>query len=167
METLGLIIGVSLIILLFLSGGLAVIVVSQQTSVSEANALGRAVLDHFKKVGKKCDARYKEFPAIQACVQELTQELGVIGELKEEAFVNVNLKKNETGFIVLENKGRIKLNSSRFALYKNHELADQGCVIEGTIDPGYLCRLEFNTSCEKGDVLEAMHEEKRAFLKTC
>ena len=81
--------------------------------------------------------------------------------------MDYSAKRNDTGFLVLENKGRTTLESVQFALYKNHEVTDEGCVIEGSIDPGYLCRLEFNTPCEKGDVLEAMYAGKRAFLKTC
>lgn len=160
-------VGIALILLVFIAGGLAVIVVSNQKNVNDAKALGQATLDYFKKVGKKCDAHMGDFIKITTCLKDLKAQLGVIGDLKEQSFMDYSAKRNDTGFLVLENKGRTSLNSSDFSLYKNHEVADQGCVIEGSIDPGYLCRLEFNTSCEKGDVLEVMYSGKRAFLKTC
>ena len=160
-------VGIALILLVFLSGGLAVVVVSNQKNVNDAKTLGQASLDYFKKVGKKCDAHAGDFSKVTTCMQDLKQQLGVIGDLKEQSFMDFSAKRNDTGFLVLENKGRTTLNSSAFALYKNHEMADQGCIIEGSIDPGYLCRLEFTTPCEKGDVLEVMYDEKRAFLKTC
>ncbi len=160
-------VGIALILLVFIAGGLAVIVVSNQKNVNDAQTLGQSALDYFKKVGKKCDAHANEFTKINTCLQDLKQQLGVIGDLKEQSFMDYSARRNDTGFLVLENKGRTSLNSSQFTLYKNHEIADQSCIIEGSIDPGYLCRLEFNTSCEKGDVLEVMYMEKRAFLKTC
>ncbi|MEK6964479.1 MAG: hypothetical protein AABX70_08735 [Nanoarchaeota archaeon] len=160
-------VGIALILLVFIAGGLAVIVVSNQKNVNDAKVLGQSALDYFKKVDKKCSARSNEFTKISTCLQDLKQQLGVIGDLKEQSFMDYSARRNETGFLVLENKGRTPLNSSGFNLYKNHEMVDQGCIIEGSIDPGYLCRLEFDTPCEKGDVLEVMYTEKRAFLKTC
>lgn len=160
-------VGIALILLVFIAGGLAIIVVSNQKNVNDAKTMGQASLDYFKKIGKKCDARANDFPKMTLCLQDLKQQLGVIGDLKEQSFMDFSAKRNDTGFLVLENKGRTTLNSSAFTLYKNHETTDEGCIIEGSIDPGYLCRLEFNTPCEKGDVLEVMYGEKRAFLKTC
>ena len=165
MTNVQLTVGVLLILLIVLSGALLIIVVSQQKAVNEAQALGQAAMEYMKKADKKCPARAKDFDGMVVCLQDMKQELGMIGELKEQSFSVP--KKNETGFLVLENKGRMKLNSSAFALYKNHELKDEGCVIEGAIDPGYLCRMEFDSPCEKGDVLEVMYSEKRAYLKTC
>ena len=167
MANIQVLVGVALILLVFLAGGLAVIVVSNQKTVNDAKTLGQATLDYFKKVSHKCDAHAADFAKVTACLKDLNQQLGIIGQLKEQSFMDSSAKRNEIGFLVLENKGRTNLNSSRFILYKNHEMADQGCVIEDSIDPGYLCRLEFNTSCEKGDVLEVMYADKRAFLKTC
>ena len=132
-------VGIALILLVFLSGGLAVVVVSNQKNVNDAKTLGQASLDYFKKVGKKCDAHAGDFSKVTTCMQDLKQQLGVIGDLKEQSFMDFSAKRNDTGFLVLES----------------------------SIDPGYLCRLEFTTPCEKGDVLEVMYDEKRAFLKTC
>ena len=167
MANLRVVIGIILLLLVFVSGGLIIVVLSQRSGVSDAENLGKSLLDYFKKVDKKCEARYKDFPGLQTCVENLKLEIGIVGQLKEQSFADFNPKKSESGFLVLENKGRTRLNSSEFTLYKNHEPTDFGCVIEGSIDPGYLCRLEFNTVCVKGDVLEVMYQGRRAFLKTC
>ena len=167
MSNLQVTVGIVILLLFFLAGGLSVIVISNQKNVNEAKALGQVNLDYFKKVDKKCEARANEFTRIIPCMNDLREQLGVIGQLKEQSFMDYNAKRNETGFLVLENKGRTTLDSSKFSLSKNHELADQGCVIDGSIDPGYLCRLEFVTPCDKGDVLEVTYDGKRAFLKTC
>jgi hypothetical protein len=74
------------------------------------------------------------------------------------------------GFQILVYEGAEgkSIDSEGFKLYINHNLEDNdGCELKGQIDPGYTCKLTFNTACYRGDVLVVKYYDQEVFRHIC
>jgi len=153
---------------LIIYAGLITIVNSANSSrIIEAEQLSETLKVNFKLTGEKCRAKVGDFYGQMLCLEKIIQEYQVVADMEEDEFDDFNKKTNKSGFVVLKNEGRNSLESSKFVLIKNHKKVDEGCIIQGNIDPDYTCRLEFNSECEDGDVLEIKYEGKRVYIKNC
>lgn len=139
---------------------------TKKANLEKATVLGDVALEYLDLIDNRCrGAKPNEYEEIVFCLDQEITKAKVDVDLEEDEYKNK--KNNEPGYVVLVNEGRKSLDSNLFTLTKNHEVVDIGCVIEGSIDPGYSCRMNFNSSCDPGDVLEISYGENRAYLKTC
>lgn len=155
------------VFLLFFTGMLFVLNSSKSAKLEEADSLSSSVHRYLRIEDQRCRARPTDYQGVDECLRELIDKLEEVGDLEEEDFDNFDTRTNESGHLILVNEGRNSLDSDKFTLLLNKEVVDEGCVIQGSIDPGYTCRLDFDRECEKGDVLEVMYDQSRAYLKTC
>ncbi len=154
----------AVIFLLFVSGLLGVNQWMQSSSMAEAERLSDAVLDYLRDKDVRCDADSSEFAAVTACFRTLTDR-GPGDVLEEEEFENAD--DDEKGYVLLKNTGEDAFASGNFTLLMNKQVMDEQCRIDGTIGPGYVCRLDFTDPCEPGDALEVSYNGERVYLKTC
>ncbi|RME53863.1 hypothetical protein D6783_00635 [Candidatus Woesearchaeota archaeon] len=171
MEKTTFVLSIALLISILLAGIFFIQVLTLKTQLQEATALARAAKDLVNYERKTCRNPPEDLNAIRLCILAKLKAL----ETKEEhtftkedvTFHNANPNKEETGYLILAYEGDSALNSSEFKLFKNKVLVDSGCLIEGTITKGYTCRLDFNTTCQRGDVLEVKYGKEQAYLHTC
>lgn len=105
---------------------------------------------------------------LQNCLDAINHNLVQEEMFKQDDFHNADVKKNESGYLIVNYyKGAEKLESRKFILEHNHKVVDTGCTTPGFIERGYTCRLEFPDECLPGDNLEIKYENTRVYLKTC
>lgn len=128
----------------------------------EGEVLAKDISYLLKAMKIRCSVSYRSIAKFdKVCVAPLLTR----NDFKEEEFKN--MKNGEQGYIIIKNRGAKSYDSESFVLYKNREVADEGCVIPGRIDPQYTCRLNFNTFCEDGDVLEIKYNGTSIYVKNC
>jgi|GEM_PF-1903578 len=109
-----------------------------------------------------------DYEKIEICLKDAMVVADMTKLFEEDNFKNVDVKKNTTGFIVIENKyGGKSFESANFTLQLNNEQIAEGCATPGVIATGYVCRFDFTQVCEPGYNLEILYNGKRAYLKTC
>lgn len=138
---------------------------SQSSSVNTAEQLSTSLQTYFRAIDYTCRATQGSIEETQSCLTSLISERTGLDTLEREEFENAD--EDQSGYIVVKNEGRQSLNASLFTLLQNKEAVDDACNINGTIDQGYTCRLDFNTECEAGGVLEVQYNGTRALLKNC
>ncbi|MFC1648035.1 hypothetical protein ACFL1B_01110 [Nanoarchaeota archaeon] len=154
-------------VLVFLCGFLFIGNTTRQASINHATDMTKDMRTLFKHMDYKCRALPGAFEDMNECVVGAISELKVRTSMEEDDFKNFQVKTNTSGHLVLKNSGTASMESAHFVLYKNHVEVDKGCVIEGKIDSQYLCRLNFDSVCESGDVLEVKYQDERVYIKTC
>ncbi len=157
----------AIVVLMFLSGILFFLNQSKDSRLEKAERLGGVVDGYLTSVDVRCRASPAEFEKLSGCLGNLMEEKSIEQDLEETEFRQFDSQENESGYLILTNDGRRSLNSSDFILLLSREQMDKGCAIEGKIEPGYTCKLFFNKTCERGDVLEVKYGNTRAHLKTC
>lgn len=172
MERSTFILSITLLFLFFLVGLLFTQNMAMQARLGMAEELSSEAKSLVKLQGYKgCVGPISDFEKIRLCLLDLKQKIiekdNRQFEKGDVKFENVNIRLNQTGFIALTNNGIKDLDSEKFTLLKNRVIVYKHCVIKGIIAPGYVCRLNFDTYCDKGDVLEVQYEEKTAYIHTC
>jgi hypothetical protein len=137
---------------------------SKAASLDEAESLSRTVRSYLQQIDADCRARPGEYAELQDCLDKVSEELEAVGEMKLEEFENAE---EDAGYIILTNEGRQSLVSANFTLLLNRDVVDEGCTVEGDIDPGSACRMDFSQECTAGDNLEVTYNGERAYLRTC
>lgn len=171
MEKRTFIVAIIFILLAFIIGVLTVEYWQLHVQQQRAIALSASVLTYINHDYRGCRNNPEDFEMVRRCVLDLIEriesETAISLERADRGYRDVDVERNETGYLILENTGEETLESERFVLLKNLEVADRGCAIEGAIEPGYTCRLDFTTPCLPGDVLDVRYKEKSVYLHTC
>jgi hypothetical protein len=140
---------------------------TERSTAADATALSQTLTSYFDNIGYQCSVRPSNIDGVSKCVTGLVKDQTGLDTIEEEDFDDVNQRDDEAGYLVVKNTGSQSFNSSAFTLLKNKEIADTKCQIDGTIDSGYTCRLDFGSPCDPGDVLEVQYDNESAYLKTC
>lgn len=111
----------------------------------------------------KCTSRDSDFEGINSCVIRALR----INDFNEKDYKAFNTRTNESGYIIIENKGTKVYNGTDFEMLKNGIPIIKGCHISSTIEPKYTCRFSIEEECERGDVLEINYQGTRVHIKTC
>ncbi|NJL43883.1 MAG: hypothetical protein HC945_00975 [Nitrosarchaeum sp.] len=172
MERSTFILSLAVLFFIFTTGLLLTQFLVQAEQLSQATELSASTKTLIKELGHRgCAGSAEDYATMRTCT------LAAIEHIKERTqhtftddnvqYKNHNPRTNETGYLLLTNTGTDEFTSEDFILLKNKNIEDRGCVISGPIPPGYVCRLDFTTTCAPGDVLEVEYQGQTAYIKNC
>ena len=164
-----------LAILVLLLGGTCFILFLQygttKTQLSDALLMSDSSLALLRTQGVPCSASAAEFAKISRCIAPALLQK----DFKEGGFGQPDTTKGTPGFIIITNVNQRMYESSRFSFQFNRATIQEGCHIPGNITTGVACRFNFDTHCDKGDVLEVFYAtnisgtptQAKVFTKNC
>ncbi len=140
---------------------------AQSSTTQTATELATSLQAYFQAADHRCNANPNNLGEMTTCLNELISQRTGLATIEKDEFEDVDEREGDAGYLIVKNTGEESLNSSAFTLLKNKNEADTNCQINGSIDSGYTCRLDFTSPCEPGDVLEVQYQQKQAYLETC
>ncbi|MFH1071930.1 MAG: hypothetical protein V1743_00710 [Nanoarchaeota archaeon] len=132
----------------------------------KSQQINEQVLALFKSISQPCSSQAFEQDKILNCLTNLNKKFET-PPVEEKDFKNMDRRTNESGYLIILNKGMKSLESAGFTLWKNHVQVDAGCVIPGNITRQETCKLFFDTYCEKGDVLDVQYAGETLWKRIC
>jgi len=140
----------------------------------QANKMSTVLVDvlrnlKYPKIYPSCRAiSHGKISVITGCLEDSLAATDLTPMFKEDQFRDFDARKNETGYLIIENAiGAKSFDSALFALSQNNVEIATGCKTPGMIRPGFTCRFDLAQECAPGDNLEVTYKGKRAYLKTC
>ncbi|MFH1400880.1 MAG: hypothetical protein ABIH41_05135 [Nanoarchaeota archaeon] len=115
---------------------------------------------------ERCAANKYDIEAVTACLVRINDKYRTT-QVTETSFVRFNTKTNESGYLIIENRGKAALDSANFTLRLNQQIQDIGCRISGEIQQDFPCRLDFTKTCESGDALSVEYQNETIHVRPC